>query len=155
MRHTLLGTLAALAVGAIIGCSESATDLTGVEADAMVASAATWTPEDITRDLPVDEATRERIETAVQSFHASLLALHQRHEAGQGLDGAAREAFMDKLHEDVRGLHTQHEALWDSLAPEVREALSSRFHAEMHGGDEPGMSLHERMRKMHGGDHGE
>jgi hypothetical protein len=154
MRHTLLTSLAALAVAAATGCSEPASDLTGVEADAMVASAETWTPADITRDLPVDAATRERIEAAVQTFHASLLALHDRHEAGQQLDGAAREDFMAQLHEDARELHTQHQALWDSLSPEVREILSSRFHAQMHPDDEQGTSLHERMRKMHGGDHG-
>lgn len=154
MRHTLLISLAALAVAAATGCSERASDLTGVEADAMVASAAAWTPEDITRDLPVDSATRDRIEAAVQSFHASLLALHDRHEDGQQLEGAAREEFMARLHTDARELHTQHQALWDSLTPEVREILSSRFHAQMHPGEEPGTSLHERMRKMHGGDHG-
>ena len=153
MRHVLLTSVAALAILAVSGCSETATELTGVEADAMVTSAADWTPADITRDLPVDEATRLRIDSAVGSFHASLLELREWHIAGQRLDGAEREEFMNQLHQDVLALHTRHEAIWESLTPEVQETLMRRFHEEMHG-DGSGASLHQRMRRLHGGDHG-
>lgn len=153
MRHLLLKAAAVLAVMAISGCSEPASELTGVETSALVTTAADWTPSDITRDLPVDDATRLRIDSAVGSFHAALLELRERHMAGQRLTGAEREEFMDQLHEDVLALHARHEGIWDSLTPEVQGILMQRFHEKMHG-DGSGASLHERMKALHGSDHG-
>lgn len=153
MRHLLLTSAAVLAVMAISGCSEAATELTGVEADALVTSAADWTPSDLTRDLPVDDATRLRIDSAMGSFHASLMELRERHMTGQRLAGAEREEFMNQLHEDVVALHARHQAIWDALTPEVQDVLRQRFHEKMHG-DGSGASLHERMRALHGSDHG-
>lgn len=153
MRPLLLTSVAVLAVMAISGCSETATELTGVEADALVTSAADWIPSDIAHDLPVDDATRLRIDSAMVSFHASLMELRDRHMNGQRLTGAEREEFMGQLHEDVVALHARHQAIWDSLTPEVQDILRQRFHEKMHG-DGSGASLHERMRALHGGDHG-
>lgn len=153
MRHVLLKSAATLAVLTLSACSEPATWLTEVETNALVTSAVEWTPEDITSDLPVYDATRERIEAAMGSFHESVMALRERHASGQALTGDAREEFLNRLHEDVVAIHTRHQALWESLTPEVKEILTRRFHEQMHG-DQPGASMHERLRKLHGGDHG-
>lgn len=155
MRHTLIPTLATLALAATTACSEAASEPTAVETEALLATATAWTPADITRDLQVDEATRQKIEAGVQALHASMIELHARYEAVENLAGEARAGYEAALETDVRELHAQHGALWNSLDPEVREALAARLHARMREHeDETTTSLHERMRRMHGGDHG-
>lgn len=146
--------LAVLALAVTTACSERASEPTAVQTEALIASSAEWTPADFTRDLPVDDATRERIETGVRTLHAAMLDLYARHEKAETLEGDARSAFMMELEADVRALHEQHVALWNSLDADVREALAARFHAQMddhHGG--PMKSLHDRLRSTHGGDH--
>jgi hypothetical protein len=155
MRHTLITILGTAAVAATTACSEAATQPTAIETEALIASAAAWTPSDLTRDLQVDETTRQKIEAGVQSLHTSLLALHERHVRAQNLEGDARAAYLTDIQEDMIAVHEQHKVLWDSLDPAVRETLATRLHEQMrdHGGDDTG-SLHERLRRMHGGDHG-
>ena len=84
--------LAVLALAAATACSEAASEPTTVETEALIASAATWTPSDLTRGLRVDDATRQRIEAGVQALHASMLELHERHRKVEDLEGAARAA---------------------------------------------------------------
>jgi hypothetical protein len=154
MRHHLITILAAAAVAATTACSEAATQPTAVETEALIASATAWTPSDITRGLQVDEATRQKIEAGVQSLHTSLLALHERHENAQTLEGDARAAYMTDIHENMIALHEQHKVLWDSLDPAVRETIATRLHEQMrHHDDDAANSIHERMRRLHGGDH--
>lgn len=155
MRRTLIPTLAALTLAATTACAEAASEPTAVETDALLASVTAWTPADLTRDLQVDDATRQEIEAAVRALHASMIELHDRHEKAGTLDGAARDAYLADLHADMKELHEQHIVLWESLDPEVRTVLAARMHERMreHHGDETANSLHERMRRMHGGDH--
>lgn len=154
MRHALITILGTAAVAVTTACSEAATQPTAVETEALIASATAWTPSDLTRGLQVDDATRQKIEAGVQSLHTSLLALHERHESAQNLEGDARAAYLTGIHEDMIALHEQHKVLWDSLDPGVRETLATRLHEQMrHHGDDDNGSLHERMRRMHGGDH--
>ncbi|MGH7448066.1 MAG: hypothetical protein ACREK1_04930, partial [Longimicrobiales bacterium] len=94
MRNTLLTTLATLAVAAATACSEAASEPTAVETEALVASATAWTPADLTRDLQVDDATRQQIEAGIQALHTSMLELRGRHETAQTLEGDARAAYM-------------------------------------------------------------
>lgn len=154
MRHALITTLATVAVATLTGCSEAATQPTAIETEALLASATSWTPSDITRDLQVDDATRQKIEVGVRALHTSLLAMHERHETAQKLEGDARAASMDAIHEDMHALHEQHVVQWNSLDPAVRETLAARLHEQMRKhGDDDIMSFHERMRRMHGGKH--
>jgi hypothetical protein len=154
MRHALLTTLASLAVISTTSCSEAASEPTAVQTEALVASAAAWQPADITRDLQVDDATRRKIEGWIESLHASLLEMHERHETSASLEGDARAAYMEDLQADMQTLHEQHKALWDSLDPAVQQTLTSRLHEQMRKHDDDDTSsLHERMRRMHGGDH--
>jgi hypothetical protein len=147
--------LAVLALAAATACSEAASEPTTVETEALIASATTWMPSDLTRGLQVDDATRQKIEAGVRALHASMLDLHERHGKAEDLEGAARAAYMADLQADIGALHEQHKALWESLDPAVREALASRFHERMDDhGDGTMKSLHERLRRMHGGDHG-
>lgn len=133
MKHPLLVTLATLAVVATTACSEAGSEPAAIEMEGLVASAALWTPADLTRDLPVDDATRQEIDAGLRTLHASLLELDGR----------------ELTEEDARSIHEQHAALWDSLDPDVRETLAARLHERMH--DDEGMeSLHERMRRLHG-----
>lgn len=156
MKHTLLRTLAALAVAAMTACSEAASEPTAVQTEAPLASATAWTPEDLTRDLQVDDATRQQIEAGIQALHTSLIELHRRHETVQTLAGEAREAYVADMKADMQELHEQHSALWNSLDPSVQETLAARLHERMgeHHDGETTSSLHERMRRLHGGDHG-
>lgn len=155
MRRTLLPTLAALTLAATTACAEAGSEPTAVETDALLASVTAWTPADLTRDLQVDDATRQRIEAGVQALHASMIELHDRHQKAAPLEGAARDTYLADLHADMKELHEQHIELWESLDPEVRKVLAARMHERMreHHGDETANSLHERMRRMHGGDH--
>lgn len=138
MKHPLLVTLATLAVVATTACSDAGSEPAAIEVEGLVASAASWTPADLTRDLPVDDATRQTIDAGLRTLHASLLEL----------DAAAL------TEEDVRALHEQHAALWESLDPDVRELLTARMHERMRAHEDDGMaSLHERMRRLHGGAH--
>lgn len=154
MRYTLLTTFVTVAAAAITACSEAAPEPTAVETEALIASASGWTAADLTRDLPVDAATRQQIEAGVQALHTSMLALHGRYESAQALEGDARAAYMTEIRADIRTLHEQHSALWDSLDPEVRQLLAARLHERMRDHEDGSMkALHERMRRMHGGDH--
>jgi hypothetical protein len=155
MRHALLTTLATLAAISTAACSEAASEPTAVYTEALVATAADWTPADLTHDLPVDAATQQRIDAGIQAMHTSMLELHERHATAGTLEGVARDAYLADLAADMQALHAQHRALWDSLDPAVQETLASRFHEQMrdHHGDDDAMSLHDRMRRMHGGDH--
>lgn len=155
MRHPLRSTLAVLAAISTAACSEAASEPTAVDTETLVATAADWTPADLTRDLPVDAATQQRIDADVQAMHASMLEVHERHATAGTLEGAARDAYLADLAADMAALHEQHSVLWDSLDPAVQEMLASRFHEQMreqHGVD-GAMSLHDRMRRLHGGDH--
>jgi hypothetical protein len=153
MRHALITTLATLAV-ATTACSEAASEPTAVETEALLASATAWTPSDLTRDLPVDDATRQKLEAGVQSLHASLLEMHARHERAHALEGDARDAYLAEVKAEMQELHEQHRVLWDSLDPAVRETIASRMHERMAAHDRGALkSLHERMKRMHGGDH--
>lgn len=155
MRHLRFTTFAAIAAITTAACSEAASEPTAVSTETLVASATDWTPADLTRDLPVDAATQQRIDAGVQAMHASMLELHARHATAATLEGAARDAYLADLEGDMQALHEQHRQLWDSLDPAVQETLASRFHEQkgaQHGDDEA-MSLHERMRRMHGGGH--
>lgn len=172
MRNALVAAVATLAVAATTACSEAASEPTAVETEALVATATSWTPSDLTHDLPVDDATRQQIEDGLRSLHASLLELHGRHETARTLEGEARAAHLDEMKADMEALHEQHRAVWDSLDPAVKELLAARLHERMrehhddatsshheqmrehHGDDEAARSLHERMRRMHGGAHG-
>jgi hypothetical protein len=157
MRHAPIITLATLAVAATAGCSETGSQPpTAVETEAVIASASAWMPSDLTRDLQVDNATRQKIEAGVQALHAAMLAVHERYEKAETLKGNARVTYMDDLNADIQSVHEQHRALWDSLDPEVRETLAARLHERMRNHDDDGAlkSSHERMRRMHGGDHG-
>ena len=154
MRHALITTLATLAVAAVTACSESASEPTAVETDLLLASATAWTPADLTRDLPVDDATRQKIEAGVQSLHASMLELHGRHETAQTLAGEARAEYVADLKADMLKLHEQHRTVWATLDPEVRQLLASRLHERLDAhGDGAMRSLHERLKRMHAGDH--
>ena len=154
MRYGLHSTITALAAISTLACSEAASEPTAVDTEALVATAADWSPANITRDLPVDAVTQQRIDAGVQAMHASMLELHERHAAAATLEGAAREAYLAELTADMQTLHEEHSALWDSLDPAVQETLAARFHEQMraHHGDD-GISLHERMRRMHAGKH--
>jgi hypothetical protein len=152
MRKALLATFA---VAALTACSEAASEPSAVETEALIATAAAWTPADLTRGLQVDDATRREIEAGVTALHAAMLDLHARHEKAGTLEGGARAAYMAELQADVETIHEQHRALWESLDPAVREALAERFHERLHEQDDgPTKSLHERMRRMHGGNDG-
>lgn len=152
MRNALLVTFV---VAAATACSETTPEPTTVETRALIASASTWTPSELTRDLEVDDATRQEIEAGVQALHASMVDVHERHRKAANLEGDARVAHMADLDADVRALHEQHKALWGSLDPAVREALATRLHERMDDHDDGTLtSLHERLRRMHGGDHG-
>jgi hypothetical protein len=153
MRHAVLATLAAISITA---CSEAASAPTAVQTESLVATAADWTPLELTRNLQVDAATQERIDEAVRTMHASMLALHERHATAETLDGSARDAYLADLTADMQALHEQHTTLWESLDPAVQETLARRFHEQMRDqhGEEGTQSLHERMRSMHDGDHG-
>ena len=155
MRHALLTTFATLVVISTAACTDSASEPTAVDTEALVAAAADWTPANLTRDLPVDAATQQRIDAGIQTMHASMLELHARYATAGTLEGAAREAYLAELSADMQALHEQHGALWNSLDPAVQQILASRFHEQMreHHGDDDAMSLHERMRRMHGGRH--
>lgn len=154
MRHALITTLATLAVAATTACSESASEPTAVETEVLLASATAWTPADLTRDLPVDDATRQKIEAGVRSLHTSMLELHGRHEKAQTLEGEARAEYVADVKADMQELHEQHKLVWDSLDPEVRQLLASRLHERMEAhGDGAMRSLHERLKRLHGGDH--
>jgi hypothetical protein len=147
--------LAILALGAATtACSEGASEPTAVQTEALIASASAWTPSDLTRDLKVDDATRQAIEAGMKELHASMLDLHERRRQAETLEGDARAASLDDLEADVQALHARHLELWNSLDPDVREMLASRFHERVdeHDGG-PGKSLHERMRRLHGGGH--
>jgi len=155
MRHTLLPALAILGLAGIAACSKGSSEPTAVETVALLATATDWTPSDLTRDLQVDDATRQEIEAGVQALHASLIELHGRHETVETLEGAEREAYVAELEADMQALHEQHSALWDSLDPAVKETLAARLHERMREhSDEAASSLHDRMRRLHGGDHG-
>ncbi|MGH7481565.1 MAG: hypothetical protein ACRELV_05375 [Longimicrobiales bacterium] len=155
MKHSLFPALATLALAATTACSDAASEPIAVDTEALVASATAWTPSDLTRDLQVDDATREKIEAGLQALHASMVELHDRHETAQTLKGEARDAYVADLKADMQELHEQHRALWESLDPAVKEALAARLHQRMREHDgETASSLHERMRRLHGGDHG-
>lgn len=147
------GLLAIIAVAATTACSEAATEPTAVQTEALIASAAEWSPADLTRDLDVDDATRQEIERGIESLHAAMLDLHERYQAAERLDGAARAEYAAALQTDVEALHGRHRALWNSLDEDVRDALAAQFHARMADHDGPMKSLHERMRRLHGGGH--
>jgi hypothetical protein len=154
MRKTLLPTVAVLLLAGTTACSEATSEPTAVQTEALVASAPAWTPSDLTRDLQVDEATRSRIEAGIQALHASMIELHGRHATAGTLEGEARAAYVADMKTEMQAIHEQHSALWDSLDPEVQAALAARIHERMsEHDDETTSSLHERMRRMHGGDH--
>lgn len=146
MKCALVPILAVLALAA---CSEAASEPTAVDTEALVATAAAWTPSDITRDLDVDDTTRQKIDEGLRSLHTSLMEMHERHRTLHELEGAAREAYAAEIEADMRELHAQHAELWDSLAPDVQEALATRLHERMEQHGEAAGSLHERMRRMH------
>lgn len=152
MRKALFPAVAILVMAATTACSGPASEPTAVDTAALIETADAWTPAAVTSDLQVDEATRQEIEAGLRTLHASLLDLRARHEAAEALDGSARAAYMAELEEEVRAIHEQHKALWDSLDPAVREALAARLHERMREEhDDPSMkSLHERMRRLHG-----
>ena len=154
MRNVLPTTLA-IVVMATTACSEAATQPTAVETEALLATSTEWTPIDLTRDLQVDDATRAKIEAGVQALHTSMLELHERYEGAQSLEGDARAAQIDDIEADLRALHEQHIGLWNSLDPAVKKTLAERMHEQMrnHHADDAG-SLHDLMRRLHGGDHG-
>jgi hypothetical protein len=155
MKHVLLPMVATLTLAATTACSEAASEPTAVQTEALVASAHSWTATDLTRDLQVDEATRRKIEAGVQALHTSMVELHARHEALATLDGEARAAYAANLQADMQELHEEHRSLWESLDPAVRETLAARFHDQMREHDVGAMkSMHERMRRLHGGEHG-
>ena len=155
MRHATFTTIATLAMISAAACTEASPEPTAVDTETLVATAADWTPADLTSDLPVDAATQQRIDAGVQAMHASMLELHERHAAAGTLEGAARDAYLADLGEAMQAVHEQHRELWESLDPAVQETLASRFHEQMrdYHGDDDAMSLHDRMRRMHGGDH--
>ena len=154
MKHAL-PILATLTLAATTACSEAVSEPTAVETEALVASATAWTPGDLTRNLQVDEVTRRKIEAGVQSLHASMVELHARHERVETLEGEARAEYVAHLKADMQELHEEHRALWESLDPAVRETLAARFHEQMREHDAgPMKAIHERMRRLHGGDHG-
>lgn len=149
MKNVLIVALAAVAGAA---CSDSGTQPVSPELDALLASAPSWTAADIARDLPVDDAERSEIEEKLAAFHASLVDLHERHEAMGRLEGEERDAQVAALEAEVESLHEQHQALWAGLDPAVTEALCASFHDRMRSQHE-GVgteSLHERMRGLHG-----
>lgn len=148
MKNVLLPALAVLALTA---CSEAASEPTAVDTEALVATASAWTPSDITRDLDVDAATRQKIDEGLRSLHTSLMEMHERHQTLHGLEGEAREAYAAEIEADMRELHAQHSELWDSLDPDVQAALAARLHERMEDHGEAAGSLHERMRRMHHG----
>lgn len=154
MRRNLLPTLA-LALAATTACAEAASEPTAVATDAMLASVTAWTPADLTRNLQVDDATRQEIEAAVGALHASMVELHERHEHAATLQGTARDEYLADLHADMQELHEQHTTLWESLDPAVKEILAARIHERMreHHDDDSMRSFHERMRRLHGSDH--
>jgi hypothetical protein len=149
MRTALL-TIVTLAV--TTACSESGMEPTPVQTEALIASASEWTPADFIADLPFDDATRQTIEAGMNELHASMLDLHDRYQKAETLAGEARTAYAEDLEADVQALHTRHLELWNSLDADVREELAVRFHDRMEGhGDGPMKSLHDRMRRLHGG----
>jgi hypothetical protein len=154
MRNALPTTLAIL-IMATSACSEATTQPTAVETEALLATSTEWSPIDLTRDLQVDDVTRANIEAGVQALHTSMLDLHERYESAQSLAGDARAAQIDDIEADLRALHEQHIVLWNSLDPAVKKTLAERMHEQMgnHHADDAG-SLHDRMRRLHGGDHG-
>lgn len=157
-RHPARAVLrpAVVMLGFVTGtaCSDGALQPTSIESEALVASAPDWQPADITQGLQVDAATREQIDAAVRTLHASLLDLHARYETARTLAGAEREAYRTALEADLQTLHEEHEALWSSLDPGIRSTLAARIHAQMDAHDDGSMqTLHERMRRLHGGAH--
>lgn len=154
MKQALLSMVATLTLAATTACSEAASEPTAVQTEALVASAPAWTATDLTRDLQVDEATRVKIEAGVQALHTSMVELHARHETLETLEGEARAAYAASLKADMQKLHEEHRVLWETLDPAVRETLAARFHEQMGDHDAgPMKSMHERMRRLHGGDH--
>jgi hypothetical protein len=153
MRNVLLPAVAMFALVGTTACTKAASEPAGVDTEALVESASAWTPSDITRDLAVDGATRQRIEDALTSLHTSLKEMHERHQAVHGMEGEARAAQVAELEAEMQRLHEQHKALWDSLDPDVQKALAARLHERMadHHGEEAG-TLHERLRRLHHGD---
>ena len=155
MKAVLLSALAVFAASVMTACSDAdGAQPTSIETEALVASAPTWQPTELTADLQVDARTRAQIDEALGAMHAAMLDLHDRHEAALALEGDARDAALDALDDDIRALHEQHHALWDVLEPEVAAALGARIHERMadHGGTAM-QSLHERMRRLLGGTH--
>lgn len=147
----------ALAVVAVVACAESAPEpMSPADEAASSAAAASWAAAEITRDLPVDEATRQELTAALDELRPSILELQRQHEAAGTLEGDRREAVLARLHEDAMSLHERHTDLLASLDPAVAQELMVRVHEKMRA-DHDGMdhgTLHERMRRLHGvGDH--
>jgi len=85
-------------------------------------------------------------------MHAAMLEVHGRYEQLAELDEATGEQRTQELYDAVRSVHEQHLELWNSLDPDLREQLSEQFHGRLRQHDEGIMeSLHERMRRLHGG----
>ncbi|MGH7444186.1 MAG: hypothetical protein ACREKM_04895 [Longimicrobiales bacterium] len=149
MKTVLYGALAVLALSAA-ACNDDGSGATAIETEALVASATDWTPSDVTAGLQVDDATRQELDAGLRAMHASMLELHRRHEVALTLEGDARVAYLDDLDSDMRVLHEQHQELWSSLDPDVRDALATRLHEQMREHDDGMMqSFHERMRRLH------
>ena len=143
-----------LALAATTACSETGAEPTAVQTEALIASAAEWSPADFIADLPVDEATRQKIQAGMNELHASMLDLHERYEKAETLPAADKPAYVAGLETDVHALHARHLELWNSLDADVRETLARRFHERMEGhGDGPFAEFHQRMRRLHDGGH--
>jgi hypothetical protein len=147
--------LAALALLLTAGCSSPLTEPAALEARALARSTAEWTPASLASELPVDSATRRAIQAGLEELHASLVSLHGHLEA-QGTTGEEHELVLTpEIEQELRQVHARHQALWNGLDEEVRETLATRLHehASRHAGDDAA-SLHERMRRLHGGGSG-
>lgn len=149
MKTVLFPALAVLTLAAT-ACDDAASEPTSIETEALIATASQWTPSDVTAELQIDDATRQKLDAGLGAMHASMLELHRRHEVARTLEGDARVAYMDDLDADMRALHEQHQELWSSLDPDVRDALTTRLHEQMREHHDGMMrSFHERMRRLH------
>jgi hypothetical protein len=146
--------IALMTVGTV-ACAETTPEVMSPDIEALVASSPEWTPADVTRDLPMDEAMRQELETALGSLHATMLELHRRHEVAETLEGDARSDYLAALHADATALHAQHKATWVALDPALAEQVKARLHERMRAqhDDSEMTSIHERIRRHHGAAH--
>ncbi len=149
MHHTLKAALTALTVVSATACSEAPSQPAAVDVDALIEAAPVMDPAALTAGLDLDPQLKAHVDASLGELHAAMLHLHERHEELAAMDENERAPLLGELKGHVQEIHQRHQALWNFLPEDGRQALVERMHGQLQQYHEHLSASPEQASAMH------